>query len=99
MSDDFEICAHGEQAPRTLLANLPMSEAGNGWYKCAVCAYAAGAKTSRREPGPFKVNEVVAAIRAQTELLKRSRATFPHILSSMVGQTEFPTAPYYFAKG
>ena len=95
----FETCDHGNQAPRDMLAELPMSQAGTGRHKCAVCAYAEGAARSRREPGPFDPDEVIAAIRAHQEFLTRSRATFPHITDAMVGRTEFPTAPYYFIKG
>jgi len=99
MSDSSETCAHGKQAPRVRLADVPVSQAGTGPHKCAVCAYDAGATTPRHEPGPFKVEDVVISIHAQVELLKRCRATFPHILPTMVGQTEFQTAPYYLAQG
>lgn len=95
----FETCDHGNQAPREMLAELPMSQDGTGRHKCAVCAYAEGAARSRREPAPFNPEEVIAAIRAHQEFLTRSRATFPHITDAMVGRTEFPTAPYYFSKG
>ncbi len=95
----FEGCDHGNQALRDLLSELPISQAGTGRHKCAVCAYAEGAKTTRREPGPFKPEEVIAAIRAHQELLTRTRATFPFIPDALVGRTEFPTAPYYFTKG
>lgn len=95
----FETCDHGNQAPRDILAELPISQAGSGQHKCALCAYTAGAGTSRREPGPFNPDEVVAAIRAHQEFLTRSRATFPYIPDAMIGQSEFSTAPYYFTRG
>jgi len=82
-----------------MLADLPLSQAGTGRHKCAVCAYAEGAKVPRHEPGPFDVSEVISAIRAHQECLTRSRATFPHISDAMVGESEFPTAPYYFTQG
>lgn len=95
----IETCDHRNQAPRDMLAELPITQAGTEGHKCAVCAYAAGAETSRREPGSFNPKQVVAAIRAHQEFLTRSRATFPHIPDALVGRTEFPTAPYYFAQG
>src|SRR2546425_1627074 len=95
----FEACGHGNQAPRDILAGLPLSRADTGRHRCAICAYAEGAKTSGREPGPFNPDEVVAAIRAHQELLTRSRATFPFIPDALIGETEFQTAPYYFTQG
>lgn len=40
-----------------------------------------------------------AAISRQVKLLRRSRATFPYISPSVVGQSNFQTPPYYLAHG
>lgn len=46
-----------------------------------------------------KPEEALAKIHAQIELLKRSRAMFPHVLPSMEGETRARTAPYYQKDG
>lgn len=95
----IDTCEHGSQAPRKVLEALPPSRAETTTDRCVVCAYAAGAGTSLRAPGPFDPAKVLEAIRAHREHLDRTRATFPHVPATMVGQSVFPTAPYYFTRG
>jgi hypothetical protein len=47
-------CSHGHTAPSSVLANLPICQAGTGRHKCAVCAYAEGLKSAvgKRFAGP-----------------------------------------------
>ncbi len=38
----MENCKHDRSAPKEVVRNLPLSQAGEGRHKCAVCAYAVG---------------------------------------------------------
>jgi len=38
----WESCKHGSAAPRSLLTELPESQAGSGRHKCVVCAFQLG---------------------------------------------------------
>ena len=66
---------------------------------CDVCLRAGTPKTRLRAPGPVDVAKTCAAISTQVKLLRRSRATFPYISPTVVGQRDFQTAPYYLAHG
>jgi hypothetical protein len=48
LRSSFETCKHGHQAPRTVLDDLPASQAGTGRHKCAICAFEAGVDEGRR---------------------------------------------------
>jgi len=48
-ASSFESCKHGKQAPKDLLEDLPISQAGTGRHKCAQCAYEAGIQEGIRQ--------------------------------------------------
>jgi hypothetical protein len=93
-------CDHGNEMSALALSELPKSTLGRGRHKCPICAYTAGTPKLRlRAPGPVDVEKTCAAISTQVKLLRRSRATFPYISPTVVGQTNFKTAPYYLVHG
>lgn len=61
MTQAPESCRHGNDAPSTLLANLPPSQGGSGRHKCPVCAYRAGLEAGITE-GIRLAQEAVSAL-------------------------------------
>jgi 5-methylcytosine-specific restriction endonuclease McrA len=68
-------CSHGKEAPEYLIDGLPISQAGPGRHRCAICAYADGLQDSLANSRVTEPNVCKHSSEAPTHTLEKLAAS------------------------